>query len=79
VLLYVPDVRATFCGVRESTSAPGPEFVRIGGHTSNVAIAHDESTIGRPASTTKSTSSSGRSRGARVPVAAATEIMMLTL
>jgi phosphoribosyl 1,2-cyclic phosphodiesterase len=41
VLPYVPAVRATFCGVRGSTPAPGPEFVRIGGHTSCVAIAHD--------------------------------------
>jgi len=41
VLPYVPAVRATFCGVRGSTPAPGPEFVRIGGHTSCVAIARD--------------------------------------
>lgn len=27
-----------FCGVRGSTSAPGPEFVRVGGHTSCVAL-----------------------------------------
>jgi ribonuclease BN (tRNA processing enzyme) len=32
-------VRATFCGVRGSTPAPGPEFVTIGGHTSCVALA----------------------------------------
>jgi phosphoribosyl 1,2-cyclic phosphodiesterase len=32
-------VRATFCGVRGSTPAPGPEFVRIGGHTSCVALS----------------------------------------
>jgi phosphoribosyl 1,2-cyclic phosphodiesterase len=32
-------VRVTFCGVRGSTPAPGPEFVRIGGHTSCVAVA----------------------------------------
>jgi len=38
-------VRATFCGVRGSTPAPGPEFVRIGGHTSCVAISPDG---GRP-------------------------------
>lgn len=31
----------TFCGVRGSTPAPGPEFVRTGGHTSCVAVAHD--------------------------------------
>lgn len=33
-----------FCGVRGSTPAPGLPFVRYGGHTSSVAIAHD----GRP-------------------------------
>jgi ribonuclease BN (tRNA processing enzyme) len=33
-------VRAIFCGVRGSTAAPGPEFVRIGGHTSCLALAH---------------------------------------
>jgi len=37
----LPGVRVTFCGVRGSTPAPGPEFVRIGGHTSCVAVAHD--------------------------------------
>jgi phosphoribosyl 1,2-cyclic phosphodiesterase len=31
-----------FCGVRGSTPAPGAEFVRVGGHTSCVALAHDE-------------------------------------
>jgi len=35
-------VRLLFCGVRGSTSAPGAEFVRIGGHTSCVALAHDD-------------------------------------
>lgn len=30
-----------FCGVRGSTPAPGAEFVRYGGHTSCVALAHD--------------------------------------
>lgn len=30
-----------FCGVRGSTPAPGLPFVRYGGHTSSVAIAHD--------------------------------------
>jgi phosphoribosyl 1,2-cyclic phosphodiesterase len=35
-------VRATLCGVRGSTPAPGPEFVRIGGHTSCVAVADDD-------------------------------------
>jgi phosphoribosyl 1,2-cyclic phosphodiesterase len=34
-------VRVTFLGVRGSTPAPGEEFVRYGGHTSCVAIAHD--------------------------------------
>ena len=29
-----------FCGVRGSTPAPGMPFVRYGGHTSSVAIAH---------------------------------------
>lgn len=38
-------MRVRFCGVRGSTSAPGPEFVRYGGHTSCVALAHDG---GRP-------------------------------
>src|SRR5438067_11323481 len=33
-------MRVTFCGVRGSTPAPGPEFVRYGGHTSCVALAH---------------------------------------
>lgn len=32
------DVRVTFCGVRGSTAAPGPEFVQYGGNTSCVAI-----------------------------------------
>jgi phosphoribosyl 1,2-cyclic phosphodiesterase len=35
-------VRLLFCGVRGSTSAPGAEFVRVGGHTSCVALAHDD-------------------------------------
>ncbi|HEY8081893.1 MAG TPA: MBL fold metallo-hydrolase [Acidimicrobiales bacterium] len=34
-------MRVTLCGVRGSTPAPGREFVRYGGHTSCVAIAHD--------------------------------------
>ena len=33
-------MRLTFCGVRGSTPAPGPEFVRYGGHTSCVSLAH---------------------------------------
>jgi phosphoribosyl 1,2-cyclic phosphodiesterase len=35
-------VRLIFCGVRGSTPAPGAEFVRVGGHTSCVALAHDD-------------------------------------
>jgi phosphoribosyl 1,2-cyclic phosphodiesterase len=35
-------MRVLFCGTRGSTPAPGPEFVRYGGHTSCVAIAHDD-------------------------------------
>ena len=34
-------MRLLFCGVRGSTSAPGAEFVRVGGHTSCVALARD--------------------------------------
>jgi phosphoribosyl 1,2-cyclic phosphodiesterase len=34
-------VRLGLLGVRGSTPAPGPEFVRYGGHTSCVAVAHD--------------------------------------
>jgi phosphoribosyl 1,2-cyclic phosphodiesterase len=34
-------MRVTVCGTRGSTPAPGPEFVRYGGHTSCVALAHD--------------------------------------
>ena len=34
-------MRALFCGVRGSTCAPGADFVRYGGHTSCVALAHD--------------------------------------
>lgn len=34
-------MRVTFLGVRGSTPAPGEKFVRYGGHTSCVAIAHD--------------------------------------
>lgn len=35
-------MRVHLCGVRGSTPAPGPEFVRYGGHTSCVALAHDD-------------------------------------
>jgi phosphoribosyl 1,2-cyclic phosphodiesterase len=34
-------VRIWICGVRGSTAAPGPDFVRYGGNTSCVAIGHD--------------------------------------
>ena len=34
-------MRVFLCGVRGSTPAPGPEFVRYGGNTSCVAVAHD--------------------------------------
>jgi len=34
-------VRITFCGVRGSTPAPGVPYVRYGGNTSCVAVAHD--------------------------------------
>lgn len=35
-------MRLTFCGVRGSTPAPGPAFVRYGGHTSCVAISRGD-------------------------------------
>jgi phosphoribosyl 1,2-cyclic phosphodiesterase len=35
-------VRLYLCGVRGSTPAPGLEFLRYGGHTSCVALAHDD-------------------------------------
>jgi phosphoribosyl 1,2-cyclic phosphodiesterase len=35
-------MRAHFCGVRGSTPAPGIEFVRYGGHTPCLALAHDD-------------------------------------
>jgi phosphoribosyl 1,2-cyclic phosphodiesterase len=40
-------VRVHLCGVRGSTPAPGAEFLRYGGHTSSVAISHDDAA--RPA------------------------------
>jgi phosphoribosyl 1,2-cyclic phosphodiesterase len=40
-------VRVHLCGVRGSTPAPGAEFVRYGGHTPCLALAHD----GAPAPT----------------------------
>ena len=38
-------MRVHFCGVRGSTPAPGPEFVRYGGFTSCVALAHDHAEV----------------------------------
>jgi phosphoribosyl 1,2-cyclic phosphodiesterase len=38
-------VRVQLCGVRGSTAAPGADFVRYGGHTSCVAVAHDEDVV----------------------------------
>jgi phosphoribosyl 1,2-cyclic phosphodiesterase len=35
-------VRVTFCGTRGSTPAPGLDYVRFGGHTSCVALSHDD-------------------------------------
>ena len=35
-------MRVHICGVRGSTPAPGPEFVRYGGNTSCVAVARDD-------------------------------------
>ena len=34
-------MRVHLCGVRGSTPAPGVEFIKYGGHTSSVALAHD--------------------------------------
>ncbi len=34
-------MRLYLCGVRGSAPAPGAEFLRYGGHTSCVALAHD--------------------------------------
>ena len=36
-------MRVHLCGVRGSTPAPGSQFLRYGGHTSCVALAHDDS------------------------------------
>ena len=38
-------MRIHLCGVRGSTPAPGAEFLRYGGHTSCVAIAHDDAAV----------------------------------
>lgn len=35
-------MRVTFCGTRGSTPSPGPDFVRYGGNTSCIAVAHDD-------------------------------------
>jgi phosphoribosyl 1,2-cyclic phosphodiesterase len=35
-------VRVHLCGVRGSTPAPGADFLRYGGHTSCVALAHND-------------------------------------
>jgi len=38
-------MRITFCGVRGSAPAPGRAFVRVGGHTSCVAVQHDREPV----------------------------------
>ena len=38
-------MRIYLCGVRGSTPAPGADFLRYGGHTSCVAIAHDDASV----------------------------------
>jgi phosphoribosyl 1,2-cyclic phosphodiesterase len=38
-------LRVHLCGVRGSTPAPGIEFIRYGGHTACVAIAHDGAAV----------------------------------
>jgi phosphoribosyl 1,2-cyclic phosphodiesterase len=38
-------VRVYLCGVRGSTPAPGADFLRYGGHTSCVAVAHDDASF----------------------------------
>lgn len=38
-------MRLHLCGTRGSTPAPGPAFVRYGGHTSCVAVAHDDQDV----------------------------------
>ena len=40
-------MRVHFCGVRGSAPAVGPDFVRVGGNTSCVAIAHDDEEVPR--------------------------------
>ncbi len=41
-------MRVHFCGTRGSTPAPGADYVRYGGHTSCVALAHDGDHSGGP-------------------------------
>ena len=38
-------MRLTFCGVRGSAPAPGHAFLRVGGHTSCVAVQHDREPV----------------------------------
>lgn len=38
-------MRVHLCGVRGSTPAPGADFLRYGGHTSCVALAHDDASV----------------------------------
>ena len=38
-------MRLTFCGVRGSAPAPGRAFLRVGGHTSCVAVQHDREPV----------------------------------
>lgn len=40
-------MRVRFCGVRGSTPAPGSDFVRVGGHTSCVAVTTDADEVPR--------------------------------
>ena len=40
-------MRIRFCGVRGSTAAPGAQFVRVGGHTSCVAVTADGEAVPR--------------------------------
>ena len=40
-------MKVHFCGVRGSTPAPGAEFVRVGGHTSCVAVTADGAAVPR--------------------------------
>ena len=39
-------MRITFCGTRGSTPAPGLDYIRFGGHTSCVALSHDDESSG---------------------------------